>query len=289
MSALDPREAALLRPSPDLGVPLPAYSGRSLPNLSATLFDAFGGRRDEAPEVLPPLAPDLDPFAGRRPEGPVVVVLVDGLGWGDFLRWADGRPDGRGEAWRAAAGPVTTVFPSTTTAALYSLATGAAPSRHGLLGYRQYLPRYGVVADMLKLSPLGTEARDLLVGAEWAPSDLGGPPTLARRGAPTEALTRDRFLATGFTRLLYDGAAVVGYATATDLAHELLRLLEREAPRVVFVYWDELDTIQHLKGPRPELFDLELERTVHLVEYVASHLPLERAEKVRLLLTGDHG
>ena len=89
--------------------------------------------------------------------------------------------------------------------------------------------------------------------------------------------------------MLYDGAQFIGYATATDLAHELRRLLERDAPPLITVYWDELDTIQHLKGTDPELVDLEIERTIQLIEYVATHLPAERARAATLIVTGDHG
>jgi hypothetical protein len=268
---------------------VPSYGGRSLPNLSATILRAAGGPERDSTAIAPPLDDDLDPFEGRPAEGPVVQLLVDGLGWFDFRRWAERAERGRAERWARAARPITTVFPSTTTAALFSLSTATAPGRHGLIGYRQYLPRFGVVADMLKMSPTGLSAPDLLVGPGWSPAALDAPPTLFRRGVRAAVLTRDRFHSSGFTRLLYDGAEFVGYATATDLAAELRQLLEREPPPTIFVYWDELDTIQHLKGPRSELFDLELDRIIHLVEHVASRLAPRRAAETTLIVTGDHG
>jgi hypothetical protein len=283
-------DATLLsQPRPPLGVPIPAYEGRSLPNLAASILAATGSGGQGDPPIVPALEPGTDPFGGERFEGPIVQVVIDGLGWYDFDRWARQRSAGRGAPWQDSARPITTVFPSTTTAALLSLSTATPPGRHGLLGYRQYLPRFGVVADMLKLSPTGMEERDLLVGPGWEPGHLSGAPTLFRRGIESSVLTRDRFQGTGFSRLLYDGARFVGYATATDLAHELIQLLERNTPTFVSVYWDELDTIQHLKGPHPGLVDLEIERTVQLIEYVAEHLPVGRVATTMLLVTGDHG
>ncbi len=279
----------LAEPREPLGVPIPSYGGRSLPNVSTSIAQALGFPVTEGVEIAPPLDPSIDPFRGASGEGPIVLFLVDGLGWSDFVRWARERRSERGAPWLTAASPVTTVFPSTTTAALVSLSTATPPGRHGFLGYRQYLPRYGLVADMLKFSPTGFEERDLLVGPDWRPEHLAGAPTLFRRGMPGSVLTRDRFQGTGFTRLLYDGAAFTGYATATDLVHELGRLLSDRRPRLISVYWDELDTIQHLKGPVPELIDLEIERTVQLIEHVASHLPLPLARSTKILLTGDHG
>lgn len=268
----------------------PEYSGRSLVNLAVSAFRAAGGDPDGDPPMAPPLSGDLDPFGDRPAEGPVVVFLVDGFGWRHVEQWADDAGDPAAQLWRGLARPITTVFPSTTTAALTSLSTGAPPGRHGLVGYRQYLPRWGMVADMLRMSPVGVAAMDALIGPQWKPELLSGVPTLASRGVRTAALTRDRFQGSGFTRLLYDGAEFAGYATAADLAHGLLALLERDdPPGLIHVYWDELDTIQHLRGPRPELVGLELDRLARLVSFVGAHLADARARRTRLLVTGDHG
>ena len=104
--------------------------------------------------------------------------------------------------WLEHASPITTVFPTTTSCALTSLSTGATPSVHGLVGYRQYLPRYGVVADMLKMSIVGSTGRDELVGPHWSPSLVSGCPSIFRRGMRATALSRDRFAGQGFTRIL---------------------------------------------------------------------------------------
>lgn len=281
----------LVTPAPGLGIPIPAYEGRSLPNLASSLFTAVTGRTTASFRgVLPPLRSEVDPFDGRRAAGPVVHLLLDGLGWEPFLQWTT--TTGRlGRTWRGRSRPITTVFPSTTTAALTSASTGAAPSTHGLVGYRQYLPRFGVVADLLRMSPANVAGLDLLVQREWKPEFVSGVPTLFSRGLAGSALSRDRFEGTGFTRVLYDGATYVPYATAADLAHELTRLLDRKAPvRTIYVYWDELDTIQHLRGPeRQSLFDLELSHVVHLLSYVARHVRRDTARRTTMLVTGDHG
>ena len=291
LAALKREAERLVAPHASLGIPIPAYGGRSLPNLASSLFAAVTGRTTASfPGVLPPLSPEVDPFDGRRAPGRVVHLLLDGLGWEPFLRWS--ATTGRlGRAWRGRSRPITTVFPSTTTAALTSASTGAAPSSHGLVGYRQYLPRFGVVADLLRMSPVNVAGLDLLVQREWKPEFVSGVPTLFRRGLVGSALSRDRFEGTGFTRVLYEGSTYVPYATAADLAHELTRLLNRRSPAgALYVYWDELDTIQHLRGPeRASLFDLEMSHIVHLLGYVARHVGANVARRTTMLITGDHG
>jgi hypothetical protein len=288
-----PRDPAARRVwvvDPETGLPVPRYDGRSIVNLAVSVHRSAGAPAESpGPPLAPPLASDLDPFDGRSAPGPVVVFLVDALGWSGFAPWARGGVDAA-RTWGRCADPITTVFPSTTTAALVSLSTGVPTGRHGLVGYRQYLPRFGVVGDMLAMTPVGATTRDLLIGPEWTPSMLSGAPTLFRRGLRAVALSRDVFEGSGFTRLLYDGAEFVGYATAVHLVHQLVRILERpQPPAVVFVYWADLDTIQHLAGPDPRWIGMELDRLVDLVARTAEQLPRRLAESVTVTVTGDHG
>ncbi|MGI0151099.1 MAG: alkaline phosphatase family protein, partial [Thermoplasmata archaeon] len=176
------------------------------------------------------------------------------------------------------------------TAALTSLSTGLPPSRHGIVGHRQYLPRFGVVADMLRMSPAESAGTDGLAGPDFEPSELTGIPTVFERGLRTTVISRDRFEGTGFTRLLYAGAEYRPYATASDLAFTLARVLDRtDPPEAVLVYWDELDTVQHVHGPEQYLVDLELDRIHHLLRSATGRIAPERLRSVALWLTADHG
>jgi type I phosphodiesterase/nucleotide pyrophosphatase len=282
--------AALLAPRSPLGLPIPAYGGRSLPNVARSALDALGIRLEGAPELSPPLELTVDPFRGGTAEGPILLFLVDGLGWFSFDRWCRSAEEGVATQWRDHARPITTVFPTTTTAALTSLSTAVPPGRHGVVGYRQYLPAFGVVADLLKMTPVGVGTADTLVGPEWSPNLVATAPTIFHRGAAAEVVSREEFQGSGFTRLIYDGARYVPYATASDLAHQLVALLGRpEPPKLVYAYWDELDTVHHLRGPEGELFEFEAERLLHLIDFVARHLEPERSRATTVLLTADHG
>jgi len=284
------REAEeLLAVDPRLGVPVPAFRGRSLPNLAAGLAQVFCPRGADPPP-LPALTAELDPLGGRTPEGPVVVFLVDGLGWSAMRGSAARTPDGAAAHWAGRARPLTSVFPTTTTVALTSLSTGASPGQHGVVGHRVYLPRFNSVVEVLRMSPLGVNGMDTLVGPDWSPSLVSGIPSIFRRGVPAVAVSRDRYEGSGFTRLLYDGASFVAYATASDFALALHSILDRpDPPPLVFAYWDDLDVGQHIRGPLPELVDLEVDRVNALLRFVAEHLEPGRARRTRLIITADHG
>jgi Type I phosphodiesterase / nucleotide pyrophosphatase len=282
------RATSLAAPRSPLGIPHPAYDGRSIVNIPSTLFRRLRPRH-EVFGLAPGLAPELDPWGGDVPPGPVVLFLVDGLGWNAFRAWSHaGGPTA--SVWDRLAQPITTVFPSTTTTALVSLSSGTTPAQHGFVGYRQYLPRFGLVADMLHMSPAGLYLPESLTGPAFVPSDVSGVPTLFRRGLTAAAVSRDKFRTSGFTRVLYDGAEFVPYATATDLARALVAVLGRpRPPPVIFAYWDELDTIQHLHGPDATWINFELDTFSTLIRRVASSIPPGRRRLTTLLLTGDHG
>ncbi|MHB1435550.1 MAG: alkaline phosphatase family protein [Thermoplasmata archaeon] len=284
------RARTLAEPHDPWGLPRPAYQGASLANVTATVARALEIPTDSPGPMAPPLEPSLDPLEGRRPEGPVVIFLVDGLGWSMFDRWVQTDGSEAAQRWGRLARPITTVYPTSTAAALLSLSTGAAPAQHGLVGYRQYLPAYGVVGDMLKMTPLGAPASEGLVGPEWSPALMGGTPTVFRQGLRGAAISRDRFQGAGFTRWLYDGAEYVPWTTASDFAVELAGLLDRpRPPDLILAYWDELDTVSHFHGPADPLNRFELERLAHLIGFVARRVAPARARSTAFWITADHG
>lgn len=290
VEALEKEASRLLRPQGSLGLPVPDYlAGRTLPNVTASVVRALDAEISGAPALLPPLARDLDPFEGRRAEGPVVVFLLDALGWNATR--AGGRPAGAlPSAWSARANPIASVFPTTTTVALTSLSTGESPGRHGIVGHRVYLPEYGGVVEILRMTPAGVGPSDTLVGSEWTPLHVSGVANVFRRGLPAVALSRDRFEGTGFTRMLYDGSEFVAYSTAADFAHQLAELLGRaRPPSAIYAYWDELDTVQHLRGPRPEFAAFEAGQVARILTAAAARLDPGRARRTTVILSSDHG
>ncbi len=283
-------EAALLRPRPGLDLAGPAYDGRSLPNVAASIVRATGVSLGDGPPTAPPLAPSIDPLGDDPGDGPLLLLLVDGLGWFPFSAWSRRSRSSAAPAWAAGAHPITTVYPTTTVAALVSLSTGTTPAQHGVVAPNLYLPRLGGVIDVLRMARIESAGREELVGPDGTLSGISGAPPLFRRGLSGTAVSREAFRGTGFSRLLYEGAEFVGYATASDFAHTLAEVLGRPAPPpVVFAYWDELDTVQHLRGVDPRLVDFELDRLVGLLGHVARTLGPSRARSVRALVSADHG
>ena len=274
---------------------MPNYGGLSIANLPATIAALFGA---DLPGALPALPRELwDGWApGLRR---VVLVVLDALGWRMLQEmWARG--DGQAFSDLAGAGrlvPLTSVFPSTTDAALLSLSTGRPPAEHGWLAYTMYLREMGMAANAILLCPLWAHQSDMLVDWGLDPETLVTVPTLAGRlastGVSTTAVLSSRFIGSGFTRMLYRGVSELrGHVHGSDLWVHLRHMLAgtRDDRVLITAYWSGLDSLGHYYGQDTEMWQAEFRTVSHLLgsEFLAS-LPAQDREGTLLLIAADHG
>ena len=274
---------------------MPHYEGLSIANLPATMAALFG---EELPGALPTLPPDLwaDWAPGLRR---VVLVVLDALGFHMLQEmWASEGDDAFSNlATAGLIAPLTSVFPSTTDAALISLSTGRPPAEHGWLAYTMYLREMGMAANAIMFCPMWTRQSDLLVDWGLDPEALVTVPTLASHlagaGISTSAVLSAHFIRTGFTRMLYRGVSEMrGHHHASDLWVHLRHLLAetRGARAMITAYWSGLDTLGHAYGHDTDLWRAEFRAVSRLLssEFLAS-LPAQDRKGTLLLLTADHG
>jgi hypothetical protein len=136
----------------------PDYEGSSIVNFSAGLLEHFMAQRPDGSVPYSFESNKIDLSGSEK----VVVFVIDALGYFNLLRIMEensfrlfSREDIR---------ILTSVFPSTTTAALTSIFTANTPSRHGFLGYLLNIPEYGGLVNMIELTPY-TQDRDNLYRA----------------------------------------------------------------------------------------------------------------------------
>ena len=196
----------------------------------------------------------------------VILFILDGLGFGRLLELLDHYPDLYLASLieRGAFLPITSVFPSTTVAALTTYATGVTPQEHGVVGYRLYLRETAAITNMIRLSLLGTtrgdSAVDWGINLETFLSGPFAPESLRALGVETHTILSKRISTSGLSTLLYGSSTRLHGATALSDMLVAARRLARETPGRAFVqlYWAETDTLAHLHGPRSEEFTAEL-------------------------------
>jgi len=232
----------------------PDYGGEAITSLVPTLL---GGR------------PLLTLPSGVEGASDVVLLLLDGLGWQAIEAHRSLLP----ELAALDGGPITTVAPSTTASALTSLATGLAPSQHGLVGFRMR-----VNGDVLNILRWQTG------GARRPPDPFDMQRHTAFLGRPIPVVTRNEFRHSGFTDAQLRGARFVGWNAVSTLVEHCRRLVAA-GERFVYGYYPGVDTVAHEYGLHDSFYVAELQAADRLVGELRDALPEETA----LLVTSDHG
>ncbi|MGI8792566.1 MAG: alkaline phosphatase family protein [Acidimicrobiales bacterium] len=236
---------------------LPAYGGACISNVVPALFD----RRSALPAWLPPELSKAEQ---------VVLLVLDGLGWNQLQDRLEVAPTLGGMA----GGLATSVAPTTTAVALTSIATGATPGEHGIVGYRMKTSK-GVL-NLLRWSIDDSDASETV-----PPASLRR--VLPFRGLPVPLVTRSEFARSGFTSTVFDGAAFVGWRSASSIAVEVGRALAA-GNDLVYAYYDGIDKIAHAHG-LGDHYAAELRSADRLVADLIDGLP----PKAALVVTSDHG
>jgi hypothetical protein len=201
----------------------------------------------------------------------VVVFIVDGLGWEQFVEHKSLMPALRSMTGQA----ITTVAPTTTATALCSIATGLTPGEHGLIGYR--IAVQGDVLNVLRwASSAGSDKRRAVPPAQTQPF----APFLGRSVPVISPADLER---TAFTEAHLRGSRPVGYRAASAIAVEVRRQLAA-GERFVYAYYGSVDKTAHERG-FGEFYEAELRMADHIVAGVLEVLPPGAV----LLVTADHG
>ncbi|NCG37207.1 MAG: PglZ domain-containing protein [Actinobacteria bacterium] len=238
---------------------LPDWSNGCVSQIIPSILSADDEARDNCP--LPSEVTDAHA---------VVVLVLDGLGWEQLQERRSIAPT----LAALAGGPITTVAPSTTAAALTSIATGTAPGEHGIVGYR--IDVDGEVINMLSWRTPQGDARQRLVPEDFqAVEPFCGQRPVVVQNAP--------FLKTGFTRAHLRGTRQHNWHTMATLSVEVRRALSAGEP-FVYAYYDGIDKTAHMHG-FGEYYAAELAACDRLVSDLMMDLPQGAA----LVVTADHG
>lgn len=241
------------------------------------MLPAAKSHRFSLADVLPNC---LDAVLGRRgalglaPVTHAVVLLADGLGMTALTPRAG---HARTFASRLGVDPtISSVFPTTTAAALATLTTGRPPGEHGLVGYTVLDAANDRVVNQLT-------GWDESMTPDWQRC-----PTIFERaqaaGVASLAIGPARYRESGFTRAVLRGAE---YHSAGSIPERLARAHEALSgpPALIYVYVPELDSASHAHGLESPNWLAALEELDAAVGRFVPGLGPAHG----LLVTADHG
>jgi hypothetical protein len=279
---------------------LPDYTGGSILNIPSTICRLLGAPELGAPplreDILAPLENFNSETSGFRR---VILVLMDALALHRLVRWMG---DGTAPVWKSLSkegilAPLTSIVPSTTSAALTSLWTGRSTTEHGIAGYELWLKEYGVVANMITHAPITFE-NDVgsLARAGFKPETFLTEPTLgthlANHGVKSYALQHHSIARSGLSQMFFMDVDVQPFFTPSDLWINLRHLVEGKPDerQFIWIYWGEVDHFSHFYGPDDERSAAEFSAFSNAFEhFFLRRLPNEAYEDTLLILTADHG
>ncbi len=254
--------------------PLPDYSGGGIVNLMSTLIAARGGQSDY------PALDDL-PGAAIAATTNLVLLVIDGLGDHWLTRQSPG-----GLLSRHRRRAMTSVFPSTTAAAIPTFLTGEGPLQHGLTGWHTWLGELGAVMTVLPGTPRygGVPYRRSGIDPLRLFDHTPVLDRIATRGinlAPVHIAHSD------FNLAHLGRGELLSFETLAQMFQQTARALRRDRERkYLYCYWPKLDSIGHDKG-----ID-SAEACAHLrgiEQALTDFAVLAAGTDTLLLITGDHG
>jgi hypothetical protein len=253
---------------------LPDYRGLGIVNLMASVVAARGG----APTGYPLL--EAFDAAGLAESRNLVLLVIDGLGYRHLMR-ADVAPTLRHHL-RAR---LTSVFPSTTAAAIPTFLSGLAPAQHGLTGWHMFFREIGTVAAVLPFHP--RHCRRSLRESRISPETLlQFAPVCDRLPEPSWVIAPERFVHSDFNAAASGRAHRVGYRSLEELSERMLDTVRADGRKYVYAYYPELDSIAHVHGIGSAEARIELARVDTAID---SLLRAMQGTDTTLLVTADHG
>ncbi|MCH8063545.1 MAG: alkaline phosphatase family protein [Chloroflexi bacterium] len=210
----------------------------------------------------------------------IVLVVVDGLGM-NLLE----RMPGDSFFREHLASELLTVFPSTTPAALTSLATGLWPSQHAIVGWHTYLPALRDVSTIIRFERRSDEAGlgDLGVSTEAAYPE---PSLLGRTAWDGLYLLPHSIWDTPYSTYYAGDMRRAGYEKASVVVKDISeRVNGAEDHTFTALYISFVDSTAHELGADHARTRARAMEADSLVWDLAERLP----DDARLVMTADHG
>lgn len=255
---------------------LPDYTGDTLVNLLSSLRYGLG---DVTSCYAPTTQCALEAIQAAQN---VVVCVIDGLGE-KLLHSVTAAACLREQQ----CGTLSSVFPSTTAAAITTFLTGEAAQQHGLTGWFVRLAEAGGVVAVLPCEGRD-RSRPLHVTAEAIAQSYGHVPLFNRLPCESYIISPEWILDSAFNRAHTGKAQPVGYrSTLTEMCTAIVTAVRHTSnKKYLYAYWSELDHLSHLHGQYSEPVVQHLIAINQAMEKLVQTL---RGSNTLLLLTADHG
>lgn len=268
----------------------PRYDGYSFYNILPTIFALFG--KDLGKPTLPQEI--YQAYVGRNKK--VILFLIDGFGFDQFIRLSKELPFLKNFTRGGNIYPITSIFPSTTSAALTTIHSGLTPQEHGLMEWYLYFDEIDQVIQTLPFSPVGRmQPPEALQMIGVNPQILFSGKTIYSKfkdeGIVPYLFLEEKYLQSSYTRLTSQDANIITWRQLNDLILSLQQIVTNgTSPFCAGVYLDLLDHTEHQFGKFSDQYFVEAKNLFkRLQKEFIEKIDPELAQDLIILITADHG
>ncbi len=270
----------------------PSYNGLSIFNLMQSVGALLGADMPYGLDarLLSQIPQDVDR---------VVVLITDGLGYYRLRHLIEQEPGLRDdvEAITEKGGfvPLTSSAPSTTACALPVFWTAEPPAITGMLGTSMFLPKVGVLTDMLSFRAFDPAQKAQFEAANLQPEQFvpvpSVPQRLAEAGVPTHLLLMRSLYNTGLSRFMHRGVQHMHpHLGLNDLWMRLHDMLSETRGQKCYinVYVPNVDSLSHAYGADAPYVNAEIVYQFQQLRRLLQD-PALHDGRTLFMITADHG
>ncbi len=266
----------------------PLYDSYSFSNIIGTIEYILTGKSDKRLplDVLDSLGTDFDK---------VVLLFVDALGW----RFIEPRLQTSNVVKKlenkGVLSKLTSIFPSTTSAAVPVMNIGKEPLETELIEWRQYNDKVDDIIMPIKFKHGYNRRIDLKGTFDLQPEDIY--PTeniyhkLISQGVKSTTFMGDSYADSEFNKALMNGAEMFPYFTLDEALYALSEKVinTKSEKHFMHLYVNYIDDIAHKYGAGSPELDIQIDNVLRLIDELLLQKTEGKAGKTLLLITADHG
>lgn len=225
----------------------------------------------------------------------IITCIVDGLGYDHFEHYHTKLAFFHDLASKGEVFPITSVFPSTTPAALTTIHTGRPAQEDGLPEWTVYFQEFDCIIEPILFRKQKTSARDGLLEIGATPDILFEGSTLYTKlrdvGIPSYYFMYEEYFPSAYSSVTTKGSKVVTFHHGNDLIVKLRHALETTKEQAYFfIYWSFIDSVEHAFGPNSVQHSHALAafNDLFTTQFLQKLKP-EGVKNTLFLLSADHG
>ncbi len=254
---------------------LPDYKKNSIVNLMSAILHGYN-----APSKYAPLDKNL--ISQIKSAKNVVLLIIDGVGvdsMGKLLKKSFYRTNFKQE--------LTSVFPSTTTSAVTTFATGTAPQEHGLLAWYLNLKELGSIVSILPFVTRQGQPIEITKKQLKVPRGIFEKISSSNDKLETYTVVPKKIMGGKYNAFFSGKSQSHGFKTIGGLCNKLTKIIKSNKKRkYIYAYWPEFDSISHDLGKTSKKARTHLQEIDEKLTLLVKKL---KNTNTLLLVTADHG